>query len=141
MSSSTPFLDFLVKMKLFNNEIERKTYFGFQFSNRYGNPTATFGPGIYGFGNSALGKPFKKITYGLRLFKEKLKMLDDENVNEQELMKQFLDILIDQTRSHTIVLVNGVGRCTYFERSRKQLTPISDVTWDDTTHYFDLDDL
>lgn len=44
-------------------------------------------------------------------------------------------------RSHTIVLVNGVGRCTYFERSRKQQTPMSDVTWDDTTHYFDLDDL
>ncbi|VDK76089.1 unnamed protein product [Onchocerca ochengi] len=164
--------------RLFNEEIERKTYFGFQFSNRYDSATAVFGPGVYGFGNSALGKPFKKITYGLRLFEEKLKILDDENVNEQELMKQFLDILIDQTshhpdeqlisqkeqdkencklmsqlfyklpeplrygtRSHTIVLVNGVGRCTYFERSRKQLTSVSDVTWDDTTHYFDLDDL
>ncbi|VDN94973.1 unnamed protein product [Brugia pahangi] len=167
--------------RLFNEEIERKTYFGVQFSNRQGSPTAAFGPGIYGFGNSVLGKPFKKITYGLRLFEEKLKILDDENVNEQELMKQFLDILIDQTsnylkaqqantqkeniislffshypdeqlisqkkqdkdrcklmsqlfyefpeplrygtRCHTIVLVNGVGRCTYFERSRKQITP------------------
>ncbi|VIO98360.1 Uncharacterized protein BM_BM9987 [Brugia malayi] len=163
--------------RLFNEEIERKTYFGVQFSNRQGSPTAAFGPGIYGFGNSVLGKPFKKITYGLRLFEEKLKILDDENVNEQELMKQFLDILIDQTshypdeqlisqkkqdkdrcklmsqlfyefpepvrygtRCHTIVLVNGVGRCTYFERSRKQITPVSIVTWDDTIHYFDLDD-
>ncbi|EJW87917.1 hypothetical protein WUBG_01175 [Wuchereria bancrofti] len=164
--------------RLFNEEIERKTYFGVQFSNRQGSPTAAFGPGIYGFGNNVLGKPFKKITYGLRLFEEKLKILDDENVNEQELVKQFLDILVDQTshypdeqlisqkkqdkdrcklmsqlfyelpeplrygtRCHTIVLVNGVGRCTYFERSRKQITPVSDVTWDDTTHYFDLDDL
>uniref|UniRef100_A0A915PS40 Uncharacterized protein n=1 Tax=Setaria digitata TaxID=48799 RepID=A0A915PS40_9BILA len=126
---------------LHREEVERKTYFGVQFSNRYGSPTSAFGSGVYGFGNSALGKPFRKITYGLRLFKEKLKMLNEENVNEQELMKHFLDILIDQTRSHTIVLVNGVGRCTYFERSRKQLTAAAEVTWDDTTHYFDLDDL
>ncbi|VDK60118.1 unnamed protein product [Gongylonema pulchrum] len=59
-----------------------------------GKPSA----GIYGFGNSAREKPFRKITYGLKLFEEKLEFLNHKDANEQLLCAQFLQILTDTTR-------------------------------------------
>ncbi|VDN05362.1 unnamed protein product [Thelazia callipaeda] len=162
-----------------NKSTGQKSYSGIYFSNRDNSSAVNFGTGIYGFGNSAsYQKPFKKVTYGLELFKETLAMLHDEKFSDQELINRLLDILTDQTshhpdeqlisqkrqneqycklmsqlfyelpdsvrygtRSHTIVLIDGAGRCTYFERSRSQQTPSSDVTWTDTTHCFDLENL
>uniref|UniRef100_A0A183TX46 DUF5681 domain-containing protein n=1 Tax=Toxocara canis TaxID=6265 RepID=A0A183TX46_TOXCA len=116
----------------------RKAYRLVNFINRQNGATPeTLGSGIYGFGNSRRQTPFKKVRHGTRLLEEKIKQLNGRPKNE--LIEEFIRILRDDTWSHTVVLIDGLGHVNYLERS--QIPPSKDfenISWVDSVYEFDI---
>uniref|UniRef100_A0A0M3IDY6 Transport and Golgi organization protein 2 homolog n=1 Tax=Ascaris lumbricoides TaxID=6252 RepID=A0A0M3IDY6_ASCLU len=155
----------------------QKAYRVVNFISRQDHATPeTLGSGVYGFGNSLRRTPFKKVSYGARIFEEKIQQLNGQS--KQEIFEQFIGILRDDTchhpdeqlmsqtdqpeecskamsqlffrfpppfrygtRSHTVILVDGLGHVDYLERS--QIPPSKDFTnihWVDSVYEFDIID-
>uniref|UniRef100_A0A0N4ZUP7 Transport and Golgi organization protein 2 n=1 Tax=Parastrongyloides trichosuri TaxID=131310 RepID=A0A0N4ZUP7_PARTI len=62
--------------------------------------TLQYLPGIYGFGNSGIHKPYKKVERGLKIFSDFInnKMKTNENIEEDDIIEECLKILKDNTK-------------------------------------------